>query len=338
MKIATYTIALNESKHVERWLEATKNSDVRLVADTGSTDGTLEMLAAAGVIVHRVTVFPFRFDDARNAALALLPDDVDLCLSLDLDETTAPDLYDKLRALDSTIHKARIWHNTGNRWRCDRVHSRKGWRWVAPCHEVTTWFGDGEPVVVDINADIYHLPDESKPRTGYLPLLEMAVRERPTDGRMWTYLAREYMYAGDTEGLLHAGEEAYFRNPWNPERAAVCRWIGTAKEDREWLHRATNACNREAENWHALAEHHYRKGEWDLCIDAAGVGISCEPTTHYLRDESVLAWRLFDLLAIAQWNRGKYEDALHWGLKALAGNPDDERLQKNVAEYRGKCD
>jgi glycosyltransferase involved in cell wall biosynthesis len=76
MKIAAYTIALNEEKHVMRWLEATKDADIRVVADTGSTDKTVALLQAApNVIVHQISVMPFRFDDARNAALALVPDD-----------------------------------------------------------------------------------------------------------------------------------------------------------------------------------------------------------------------------------------------------------------------
>lgn len=336
-KLAAYTIALNEAKHVERWLEATKDFDVRLVADTGSTDGTPEMLAAAGVIVHRVTVFPFRFDVARNAALSLLPADVGLCLSLDMDETTDPDLYEKLRKLDN-VDKVRIWHNTGSRWRCDRVHSRNGWRWVSPCHEVTQWYGDGAPRIVEIDADIHHLPDGSKSRSGYLPLLELAVRERPQDGRMWTYLAREYYFAKDKESLLSVAEDAIERNPWWPEQAAVCVWAGRMTEDPKWFERATRLNRKEAEPWYELAEHYYRQGRWDVCLDACMSGIQCEPTTHYLRDESVLRWKLFDLLAIAQWNRGKFEDALHWGMKALEGNPDDPRLRKNVEFFRGKVD
>ncbi len=65
MKIAVYAIALNEEKHVMRWLEATKDADVRLVADTGSTDRTVKILQGApNVIVHQISVQPFRFDDA----------------------------------------------------------------------------------------------------------------------------------------------------------------------------------------------------------------------------------------------------------------------------------
>ena len=102
MKIAVYAIALNEEKHVMRWLEATKDADVRLVADTGSTDKTVQLLQGApNVIVHQISVQPFRFDDARNAALALLPADVDMCLSLDLDEIPQDGFFD---VVDRTGH------------------------------------------------------------------------------------------------------------------------------------------------------------------------------------------------------------------------------------------
>ena len=107
IKICAYTIALNEEKHVMRWLEGTKDADVRVVVDTGSTDRTVKMLQAAPrVIVHQISVKPFRFDDARNAALALIPADVDVCLSLDMDEIPEKDfklLMLRLKLKDSDI-------------------------------------------------------------------------------------------------------------------------------------------------------------------------------------------------------------------------------------------
>src|SRR5437899_2209749 len=56
LKVAVYTIALNESANVERWASSAVDADYRIVADTGSTDGTVERLTAAGVTVHRITV------------------------------------------------------------------------------------------------------------------------------------------------------------------------------------------------------------------------------------------------------------------------------------------
>ncbi len=70
MKVAVYTIALNEEKHVQRWYDSAKDADYLLIADTGSTDKTVELAKSLGINVIHIKIDPWRFDDARNAALA----------------------------------------------------------------------------------------------------------------------------------------------------------------------------------------------------------------------------------------------------------------------------
>ena len=52
MKIAVYTISKNEEKHVERWYNSTKEADFHLLADTGSTDRTVEIARNLGITVY----------------------------------------------------------------------------------------------------------------------------------------------------------------------------------------------------------------------------------------------------------------------------------------------
>jgi len=73
MKVAVYSIALNEEKFVQRWYESAKEADYLFIADTGSSDKTVEIARGLGIVCHIISVKPWRFDDARNASLALLP-------------------------------------------------------------------------------------------------------------------------------------------------------------------------------------------------------------------------------------------------------------------------
>jgi glycosyltransferase involved in cell wall biosynthesis len=77
MRVAVYTIALNEEKFLDSWFESAKEADYLLIADTGSSDGTIEKARSLGINVIEITVKPWRFDVARNTALSFIPSDID---------------------------------------------------------------------------------------------------------------------------------------------------------------------------------------------------------------------------------------------------------------------
>jgi hypothetical protein len=79
LKVAVYAIAKNEEQHVRRFMSSVEAADVVAVADSSSTDATVAALQSAGAAVHETHISLWRFDDARNAALALVPADVDVC-------------------------------------------------------------------------------------------------------------------------------------------------------------------------------------------------------------------------------------------------------------------
>lgn len=83
MKISVYAICKNEEKFAARWAASMQEADQVVVLDTGSTDGTVEQLRQAGVQVYEKKIEPWRFDVARNEALALVDDDTDICICTD---------------------------------------------------------------------------------------------------------------------------------------------------------------------------------------------------------------------------------------------------------------
>jgi len=341
-KIATYAIALNEEKHIARWLEATKNSDYRVVMDTGSTDKTVELLEAAGVTVGHISVIPWRFDTARNAALALVPQDADICVILDMDEVPEKDFYQKVRMQwIPGAHRGWITMDTSIKWEADRLHSRNGWEWKWPCHEVALWTGEGESTFCATTAVIKHLPDNDKSRGQYLTMLQAAVVEMPEDTRMWLYLCREYYFNNNWLKVLETAEKVLILDGWDIELAAACRWAGDAARNLSqpstaWFDRGATLAPESGEAWYGVAIDAYRNNDWTKSLDASIKVIELPRSQHYLAEPSAWDWKAFDLAAVACYNLGHLDEAITFAKRALRGKPAErERIQRNLNFMKG---
>ena len=92
-KICIYAICKNEKQFVEKWLESMSEADYIAVLDTGSTDGTYELLQdfankeyKGRLILDQKVITPWRFDTARNESLKLVTKDTIIYFCTDLDE------------------------------------------------------------------------------------------------------------------------------------------------------------------------------------------------------------------------------------------------------------
>ena len=207
MKVAVYTIALNEEQFVKRWYESAKDADFLLIADTGSKDNTARTAQRLGIHVVSISIKPWRFEDARNAALAFVPEDIDYCIALDMDEVLLPGWREALEdAHTKGTTRPRYkytwsWTKDGSpglQYGGDKIHTRKNYRWQHPVHEVLSVYGV-EETQSWVDLEIHHYPDNTKPRSQYLPLLAMSVRENPYDDRNSFYYARELFLYGQLE-------------------------------------------------------------------------------------------------------------------------------------------
>ena len=64
MKVYVYAICKNERKFALRWMKSMSEADGVYVLDTGSEDGTVELLRGEGAIVEVEVFKPWRFDTA----------------------------------------------------------------------------------------------------------------------------------------------------------------------------------------------------------------------------------------------------------------------------------
>ena len=133
MKVAIYTIALNEEQFVDKWYDSCKDADYWLITDTGSTDDTVKKALALGCAIKHITIKPWRFDRARNAALKDLPKDIDYCIALDMDEVLLPGWRDELQKMhDLGVTRPRYkyvwsWNEDGSEglvYGGDKIHTR----------------------------------------------------------------------------------------------------------------------------------------------------------------------------------------------------------------------
>ncbi len=326
-------------------------ADAVVVADTGSADGGIERLEALGACVHRLSIEPWRFDDARNAALALVPGDVDVCVSLDLDEILCPGWRRALEAAwapgTTRAHYEFVaaFHADGSpaiRFLNNRIHARHGYRWRHACHEGIYPDRIVERGVLAPGVRVEHHPGRAKPRASYLPQLAAAAAEEPHDPRMAHYHARELFHAGRCEEAAREFERylALPGNPFRPERSAGMLYLAKCdmlqgRDGLAWALRAAAECPERREPWVTLADIRYRRGEWAECRAAAirALSLSGEPD-GYMSDPICHGALPHDLAAIACWRLGRGSEALAHAEEAARMAPCDERLRMNAALIR----
>ena len=199
-KICVYAICKNEEQFVDRWMDVVSEADLVVVLDTGSTDLTIEKLRERGAIVYTDKITPWRFDVARNMAMDNIPEDVDICISNDLDEVFELGWRQKLEdAWQPSYTRARYmftwsFHKDGTpdkQFSMEKIHCRHGFRWVHPVHEVLEYTGAEKDSTVWVpNLTLNHYPDLTKTRSQYLPLLELSAAENANDDRVAFWLGR----------------------------------------------------------------------------------------------------------------------------------------------------
>lgn len=344
MKVAIYTIAKNEEQFVTRWASTCADADYRLILDTGSTDSTRSVAHDAGVVVRYKEFQPWRFDHARNHALSLLPDDIDICIALDMDEILLPSWREALEQVPNGTTRPRYkyvwsWNSNGTEglvYGGDKIHSRHGYTWRHPVHEVLQPVEILEQQHWVDGLEIHHHPDPTKSRGQYFDLLKLAVEEDPQDPRNQFYLAREYFYRGDTEMASRHFVHAYMKQPWPPERAAAFRYMYLCKGNVMDLYRALMIDPSRRETWVLLARHYHDQRDWRTCLQFAEAALNIrDKPLDYLCEADAWGWLPYDLAAVASYWLGDRQTARLYGERASELAPDDDRLRGNLQFYFG---
>lgn len=352
MKIAVYAIALNEAKHVKRWLASCQDADHTILTDTGSTDTTYSEWHAGMYDISVVNQFefidvritPFRFDHARNTALALVPGDVDLCIALDLDETLEPGWRKTIEDAwtpDTTRMTYRFDLGDGRHTVGHRIHARHAYDWKYPIHEALVAKREVKEHVKHIDDTLMiHRSDVAKSRGQYLKMLFDATQEYPEDSRMRFYHGRELMYRGWWQEAIDE-LEFYLKldREWSHQRAEAMRYIARCYEGLKntgraghWYQTACLEAPGERQNWLMFADHRRRMEDWAGGYWAVTQALACPARPQQgTYEPHFLDVGPYDIGSLCAFYLGLKDRAREWFEKAIELDPSNERLRKNLS-------
>ena len=353
LRVYVYAICKNESAFAERWMASMSEADRVFVLDTGSEDGTPARLRELDAEVVEERIQPWRFDVARNRSLELVPEDADVCVCTDLDEAFQPGWRARLEEAwtegTQQLRYRYTWNfqpdgSEGYVFWIDKIHARQGFLWKNPVHEVLQWTGEGQPVARYADGvRLEHHADPNKSRAQYLPLLELAVQEDPTNDRNMHYLGREYMFRQDWDRCI-ATLLRHLDMPnalWADERCASMRFLGKAyaykgegKEARRWYHRAIAEAPQLREPYLDFAVFLSQSKEWEgvLWLAQQALAITERPKS-YICEGDAWGYLPHDLLALALYRLNRPKEALEQGKMAAQLAPWIDRLQGNLRYY-----
>lgn len=354
MKIYVYAICKNESRFVQRFMDSARDADGVFVLDTGSQDDTVELLRGCGATVQTKVFSPFRFDVARNASMTMLPQDGDWYVCLDLDEVLEKDwrkYIEKTAESDPAANRLLyryVWsHNPdgsdGVTFWAEKAH-KHGYIWKGAVHEVLIPVaGTVQHSAHAYGMQVSHYPDDTKSRSSYLPLLQIAANESPDDDRTAHYLGREYMFAGQYDRAITELKRhlSLATATWADERAASMRFISQCyarlqnlPASIQWALRAVAESPDTREPYLQLARAFFDAQDYAGLLWAAQAGLRItERKLTYITEPDAWGAALHDLLSIAYYQFGQYKKAEQEATVALSFGYN-ERIQNNLTLYQ----
>lgn len=215
--LSVYTICKNEKHNINKWFKSFGEADYICILDTGSTDGTWELLQEKkkeypNLIISQQIISPWRFDTARNKSMELIPKETDIFFMVDLDEIIkepgwcqlvkdqwepnfSRGVYTYNRDVDKNDNILRAISEY-------RLHNKDWTHYINVVHE-NLCHKNGEKrffanIATPIPITVWHYPDLSRNKH-YVSLCEEQVRQYPNDDLARLQLAIEYEIAKKDE-------------------------------------------------------------------------------------------------------------------------------------------
>jgi glycosyltransferase involved in cell wall biosynthesis len=353
VRICLNMIVKNEAAIVERCLRSVRpHIDSWAISDTGSSDGTQELIRAflhdlPGELIERPWV---DFSTNRNEALQLARAHGDYALFIDADDVLETDPGFRFEALAAPKYAAERNVAGVSSWSTLLARLDLDWSWRGVLHEVLVCTGEPETVLLpgvrlgtytDAGARSRDSLREKYARDA--AILSAALEREPDNIRYRFYLAQSLREAGQwTEAI-----EAYRRRSalgGSEEEVYFCKLMIAVLGEQTG---ATDAATVQAylDAWRyrpgraeapmRLAHFFLKRRRFAEARDCARAAIAVPPTSdRLLVDRSAWGWRSRDDLAMALFHLGDEAGCAQIYLQMLAAPdlPENEqvRIQRNL--------
>lgn len=338
MPVATFGLVMivkNVETIISRILDHADNWDQVVIVDTGSTDGTVELIESKypSVELHHFE-WAFDFSKARNFALSHVTTDV--WMWLDSDDAFTPDTLIGWKRLAQELaenkyeanHVILPYHyaldSNGNplvvQYR-ERIFLGRDWEWREPLHEVCcSTLTEEPPHVACAQYPVVHKSDKNPEETANRNwnILITHFLKGDTSDRTLYYLMRMATERGQPELALHYGNTILARSPGGYHEYEARVGVGKAFIDiavatkNDWLYTAAESVLSAAirsfpernEARAVLIESSIQQQDWDKAIELAGtLAVDIPETVATLATEMYGTYK-FVLLAHLEMRRG----------------------------------
>ena len=350
-RLGLHMIVKDEAPVIERCLASVRpHVDWWVVCDTGSTDGTQDLVRAAmggtpGALLERPWVsFGHNREEALQAARSLGHAAAgDYTLWIDADDELV-DVPPSWPPLEADGYQLKVIHGANRFGRLHLVRLDRPWRWTGVIHEHLELAGAltgrlAAPRILQ-HRDGARSRDPETYRKDALALTA-ELRQRPQDPRTQFYLAQSWRDAGELDRAL-AAYRLRAGNPagWDQERwyslfqiAVLLERTGAAPEVvADAYLSAYQADPSRAEPLVELARHERGRERFAVArvyaLTAADLPMP-SPDALFV-DVDTYQWRAWDEVAISCYWSGRYAEGEAAARRALAFRPDDERLRANL--------
>lgn len=356
-RVGLHMIVKDEAHVIERCLRSVlPYVDWWVICDTGSTDGTQElvrrtMAEVPGRLVERPWVsFGHNREEALQTARCLEHTRAgDYTLWIDADDELAglPGAWPEMTADGYRVEVAQAGMTFQ---RLHLVRLDRPWRWTGAVHEHLDLPGASTFPIAGPRIVVHHDGARSRDPDTYrcdAEILEAELLSHPADPRTQFYLAQSWRDAGEHEKAL-SGYRARAANEsgWEQERWFAIFQVGVCLErlgrqphevaDAYLDAYAADPTRAEPLVELARVERLRERFEVAVLYARAALRIPEPPTDALFVDQSAYGWRGLDELAVSCYWSKRYAEGVGAAEQALALRPDDERLRANVGWFRDR--